>query len=77
LFESQGRCCAICKKNDPASKKGWHTGHDHSTGFIRGILCHDCNVMLGYAQDSLEVLQKAIEYLSFSQKFPEIVSVEF
>jgi len=37
--------------------------HDHKTGFIRGLLCHQCNVMLGAARDNVAVLASAIRYL--------------
>lgn len=29
-----------------------------------GLLCGNCNPMIGYAKDSVEVLGKAIEYLN-------------
>jgi len=45
--------------------------HDHSccTGrkscgkCIRGILCHKCNTIIGLAQDSIDLLERAIQYL--------------
>ena len=37
--------------------------HCHKLGHFRGWLCHGCNVMLGFAKDDPEILQKAIEYL--------------
>lgn len=63
MFEKQGRCCAICKSTTPRSKNGWSTDHDHLTGVVRGILCNHCNVVLGHATDSVEVLESCIRYL--------------
>ncbi len=40
-----------------------HVDHDHKSGNVRGLLCATCNLLLGYAKDSIEVLQAAIEYL--------------
>lgn len=37
--------------------------HCHTTGKIRGLLCTNCNNMLGKAKDNVEVLKKAISYL--------------
>lgn len=37
--------------------------HHHGTGNFRGILCSHCNVALGMAKDSPELLQKMIDYL--------------
>lgn len=38
--------------------------HDHETGEIRGILCHECNRGLGYFKDNTHFLQSASIYLS-------------
>lgn len=37
--------------------------HDHKTGKLRGILCNACNGALGYLNDDIDVLKKAIQYL--------------
>jgi hypothetical protein len=73
LFQLQGECCAVCGTKDPpkrfGSSDGWVIDHDHSyerqTGLIRirGVLCANCNNLLGFAQDSVDTLQAAIEYL--------------
>jgi hypothetical protein len=47
LFDSQGRRCSICQTDTP-SGRNWHTDHDHDTGRVRGILCHHCNMAVGY-----------------------------
>lgn len=60
LFASQDKCCAICKT---ASARNWDTDHCHTSGQVRGILCHQCNLMLGAARDNPDVLEAGIEYL--------------
>lgn len=53
----QGRC-AVC-----GSESSLRIDHDHKTGVVRGLLCHHCNVALGHFKDSIDILNKAIEYL--------------
>lgn len=68
MFEEQDHKCKICEtpvalSSDDRFKVGF-IDHCHTTGKIRGILCHHCNSMLGYSRDSVKNLAKAIEYLS-------------
>jgi len=37
--------------------------HDHQTGSIRGLLCTQCNVLIGHARESAENIKSAINYL--------------
>jgi len=70
ILEAQSHCCAICGTNNPAGE-GVHNGrllsfavdHDHVTGKNRGLLCNLCNRGIGFLQDDVEVLRKALEYL--------------
>lgn len=58
--------CAICKGEDPKSRKNMNNfsvDHDHTTGSVRGLLCTPCNLGIGNLQDSLKVLESAILYL--------------
>jgi hypothetical protein len=70
LYVEQKSMCAICgvsiyrpgpgiAKNDKA-----HTDHNHTTEKVRGLLCGDCNYLLGYAKDKPTILCSAIRYLS-------------
>lgn len=61
LFASQNLRCAICKT--ATSSSHWCTDHCHTTGVVRGILCHNCNTLLGHAKDNVGTLQAAIDYL--------------
>lgn len=60
LSELQCHKCAICKKE----VKRMHWDHCHQTGKFREMLCTKCNLMLGQARDSVEILKSAINYLS-------------
>lgn len=61
LLESQECKCAICKSM--LRRENIDIDHNHSTGEVRGILCSRCNKMLGFAEDDIHKLEKAIEYL--------------
>lgn len=44
-----------------------HFDHDHFTGKFRGWLCRRCNLTLGFVKDSVDLLNKMIEYLNKSK----------
>lgn len=58
LLAEQAGVCAICRRPDPE-----HLDHDHRTGWVRGILCFNCNGGLGQFKDNADVLARAITYL--------------
>lgn len=62
---TQNHKCKICEVDElNAGKKGLVIDHDHETGKIRGLLCGSCNRALGYFKDRLDILNKAVDYLS-------------
>lgn len=61
MMAEQRNRCAICGDHFATTKAV--VDHDHSTGAVRGLLCHPCNVLLGQARDDEAILQAAIEYL--------------
>lgn len=65
MLNSQGGVCKICGKPEERFQGSLAVDHCHSTGKIRGLLCGKCNTMLGQADDSVEILQAAIDYLNF------------
>lgn len=63
MLKTQNSSCAICFARQPGGQRDWHVDHDHKTGKVRGLLCHNCNVMLGCARDTVQHLMSAIVYL--------------
>jgi hypothetical protein len=60
MFNEQDGKCAICgKKQD----KAFDVDHCHKTGEVRGLLCTNCNRMIGHAADSPDRLIAAADYL--------------
>ena len=57
----QGNACAICRKIFEG--KNCHVDHNHETGKVRGLLCHNCNVGIGSLQDSASLLRIAASYI--------------
>lgn len=55
--------CGICSRGPNGRGRHLHVDHDHETGNLRGLLCHSCNTSLGHFKDSIETLQRAINYL--------------
>jgi hypothetical protein len=59
LASKQKWLCAICGKKP----RKLFTDHDHKTNKVRGLLCPDCNKMLGFAYDDTTILTTAIKYV--------------
>lgn len=62
---AQGDRCAICGTIEKGgnSKKYWHVDHNHETGRVRGLLCHRCNVAIGFMKENQDTLYMAQVYL--------------
>jgi len=63
MFAKQKGCCAICGRHQSEFKRALSVDHNHETGEIRGLLCDNCNLMLGKAKESIEILKSVIKYL--------------
>ena len=69
LIQQQENKCAICFKQETVKNRSGDVrplcvDHDHSTGAVRALLCNRCNSCLGYINDSVEILESAIQYLN-------------
>lgn len=67
LLLKQNHMCCIC--NGPGFVMAEHhklklvVDHCHTTGQVRGLLCHNCNRALGLFQDNAEFCVRASQYL--------------
>jgi len=59
MLKQGGKCC-ICGGKE---KKALHVDHDHITGKVRGLLCRRCNVVLGFVEENLNILDLLKEYI--------------
>jgi hypothetical protein len=60
MVDDQNNSCAICRTNNIKL----FVDHNHSTGTVRGLLCHHCNSMLGYAKEDPTIMVRGVQYLN-------------
>ena len=58
-------------------KRRFHVDHDHLSGKVRGLLSHNANAILGFANDNIDVLKNAIAYLERSKNPPVALLPDF
>lgn len=69
MLEAQGGVCAICKGTETYQPRTYNgpkalsVDHDHGTGQIRGLLCSNCNYLVGHCKEDEKILLEAINYL--------------
>ncbi len=64
ILKDQGYQCDICGVFQNEIVKHMSVDHNHDTSEVRGLLCSNCNSLLGFAKDDINILQNAIEYIS-------------
>lgn len=65
LVRKQRDRCAICQTDRPGGRgERWHIDHDHVTGQVRGLLCHRCNMGVGFFLDDPEIIKAAARYVT-------------
>lgn len=57
---NDGSACEVC---GAVPERALHRDHNHVTGKMRGRLCHNCNIALGHAKDSIARLIALATYL--------------
>lgn len=62
LLAEHNSACAICRDTEDLV-----IDHCHATGAVRGILCRNCNLTLGHANDDISRLLEAALYLEKSR----------
>ena len=69
MLKEQNYQCRICKKELKESEKGRKrkseicVDHDHKTMRVRGLLCVQCNFLIGHAKEDVSILNSAIIYV--------------
>lgn len=76
MLKKQKYKCAICNKRETGThnnkgfiqKRELCLDHCHVSGKIRGLLCNKCNRGLGFFNDCVPRLKKAVKYLVKNSK---------
>lgn len=65
FIDDQGSRCRICNVLFDNTKRNTKpcVDHNHTTGRVRSILCHSCNVSLGLLKEDIDILQNMIKYI--------------
>jgi len=63
LLEQQNNVCKTCASPLIHTEKKCCVDHDHKTGRVRGILCSNCNIVLGMIKENTITLSNMIEYI--------------
>ena len=63
MLEEQGNGCAICGTSPEKNGRRLDVDHCHTTGKIRGLLCHSCNLGIGKFKDNPDLLAEELKYL--------------
>lgn len=64
MILQQNHTCIICLNNGVRLI----VDHNHHTGNVRSLLCANCNSLLGFAQESIPILHRAIAYLIYHSR---------
>lgn len=75
IYDNQKGRCKICDIPQSELKRSLSIDHCHKTGRVRGLLCQDCNLMLGLAKDRIEILRKSIVYLNVDKEKDYVFNV--
>lgn len=75
LYEAQGGACYICERAKGITKR-LAVDHDHTTGYVRGLLCSTCNKFLGHIRDSDDSAYAMYNYLVNPPAFEVIGKVK-
>jgi len=63
IREKENYSCMICGITEDEMPRKLDVDHCHNTNRVRGVLCNNCNSILGQAKDDIEILESAIKYL--------------
>lgn len=69
MLEEQDGVCAICEQPEKTlnrftqAPRNLAVDHCHVSGAVRGLLCTNCNTLVGASKDRIDILLKAVQYL--------------
>jgi len=74
MLKQQNSLCALCHTEGWAMAKHHKlklvVDHCHTTGSVRGLLCHNCNRALGLLKDNPLVMRRCADYVEGATTIP-------
>src|SRR3990167_2398116 len=64
MVASRAGCCDICHLEPKGHHKKLNVDHNSATNEIRGLLCWQCNIAIGYMKHDSDRLTEASKYLN-------------
>lgn len=65
IFTFQNGKCIGCNRHQEELKRALCVDHCHTTGKVRGLLCHSCNSLVGFINNDIKILKNLINYINF------------
>lgn len=65
MLQEQKGLCIGCYRHISSLKRGLCVDHSHDTGKVRGLLCHDCN-LVARKHATPEILRRLADYIERS-----------
>ena len=63
MYNNQAGLCGACTTQIPKYGRSVAIDHNHKTGKVRGLLCHNCNDALGKLKDSPALVKNLLDYI--------------
>jgi len=64
MFREQEGLCACCCDLAPVDRiSSLMVDHNHATGVVRGLICHNCNIAIGHLKDDPVKAESVASYL--------------
>jgi hypothetical protein len=67
LFKEQHGKCGVCD----TSHDKLVVDHCHNSSKVRGLLCNNCNVLLGVSKENINTLIAAVNYLLYGYQYKQ------
>ena len=72
LIKQHGKCATCGEGETRLGRNGrvrsLGVDHCHQSGVVRGLLCANCNNILGHAKDSPDILRRLASYLELAKR---------
>lgn len=75
MVRRQSNLCAICESPQQVGPN-LDVDHHHVNGYVRALLCHNCNVGIGFFDENIERLHVAAKYLEWHSDYFDLYEAD-